>query len=136
MLSSYTLCDLEDQKKNCYVKKKKRKKEKGRQNKLHHFNWFNKEKKKKEKKMKPNCFDRFKLFKIDWLWFVVVIKTLYLVLIKFCNLAAECSLIPQLISRFSRLQASNEETNTWASPELSWHGSYPSHLAQIDKKSA
>ena len=86
---------------------------KRRQNKLQHFNWFNK--KMMKKKMKLNYFDRFKLSKNAWLCFVVVFKTLYLVLIRFCNLAAETALIPQLVensatvSRFSRLQASNGE---------------------------
>jgi len=67
--------------------------------------------------MKLNCFDRFKLSKIDWLWFLVVLKTLYPVLIMFCNLAAESALISQLaenskvVSRLSRLQASNEKTD-------------------------
>ena len=65
--------------------------------------------------MKLNCFYRIKLSKIVWLWFVVVFKTLYPVLIRFCNLAAEIALILQLVenstvvSRFNRLQASNEE---------------------------
>ena len=67
--------------------------------------------------MKLNYFDRFKLSKIVWLWFLVVFKTLYPVLIRFCNLAAESALIPQpvensaVVSRFSRLQASNEKTD-------------------------
>lgn len=65
--------------------------------------------------MKLNCFDRFKLSKIFWLWFVVVFKTMYPILIRFCNLAAESAMIPQLVenfivvSRLSRIQASNEE---------------------------
>ena len=73
--------------------------------------------KKKMKKIKLKCFDRFKLSKIVWLCFVVVFKTLYLVQIRFCHLAAETALIPQLddnsavVSRFSRLQASNEKTD-------------------------
>jgi len=56
----------------------------------------------------------------------VVFKTLYLVQIRFCNLVAETALIPQLsdnpaaVSRFNRLQASNEKKpTTWESPELS-----------------
>jgi len=70
----------------------------------------------------------------------VVFKTLYPVSIRFCNLAAETALIPQLaensvvVSRFRRLQAFNEKPTTWASSELSPHGSYPSHPAQIDEK--
>ena len=46
--------------------------------------------------MKLNCFDRFKLTKIVWLCFVVVFKTLYPAVIRFCNSAAETALIPQL----------------------------------------
>lgn len=60
MLSSYTLCDLEDQKESCYIKK-----EGERENKLHHFIWSNKKRKKEETskniKIKPaiassSCF--------------------------------------------------------------------------------
>ena len=118
MLSSCTLCDLEDQKKNCYVKNKKNnKKKKEKKGDKINFIISIDSKNKNKKIMKPNCFDRFKLSKIVWLWFVVVFKTLYPVLIRFCNLAAETALIPQLavnsavVSRFSRLQASNEKTD-------------------------
>ena len=88
MLSSCTLCDLEDQKKNCYKK-----------NiyiigdKINFITSIDSIKKKMKKKMmkkiKLKCFDRFKLSKIVWLCFVVVFKTLYPVQIRFCNLAAE-----------------------------------------------
>ena len=118
MLSSCTLCDLEDQKKKYYVKKK-RKKKGGKIN-------FNISIDSIKKKMKLNCFDRFKLSKIVWLWFVVVFKTLYPVLIRFCNLAAESALIPQPVEisatvlRFSRLHASIEKIDHMGISRIVW----------------
>jgi hypothetical protein len=111
MLSSCTLCDLEDQKKNCYKKKNII------GDKINFITSIDSIKKKKMKKKKLKCFDRFKLSKIVWLCFVVVFKTLYLVQIRFCNLVAETALIPQLsdnpaaVSRFNKLQASNKKTD-------------------------
>jgi len=72
MLSSCTLCNLEDQKKNYYEKKRRKKGDKI--NSIISIDSI--KKKEKNEKMKLYCFDRFKLSKIVWLWFVVVFKTL------------------------------------------------------------